>query len=111
MHFLVNFFLFGHHPINCIWGFGESSIGFGPYWIFVLLFAWLFGLNFDTVHHIRVEPPAILNSFGCLHGLTDKVTFERRIEFIVDFVDFLWFIEFLDMFVKLKELHHVIFFK
>ena len=63
------------------------------------------------MHVIRVEAPGMLKFFGSFHGLVNKVMFERGIEFVVDFVDFFGFMEFFDMFIKLKELGHVSFLK
>ena len=63
------------------------------------------------MHQLRIVPSGMLDSFCGLEGLIDEALFECDIQLVVDLRDLLWFVEFLDMIVKLKELHHVSFFK
>ena len=64
-------------------------------------------MDFNLAHSLRVAPSIVLESFSGFDGMVNEVFLECLVEFVVDFGDFLGFVEFLDVVVEFKELHHV----
>ncbi len=64
-------------------------------------------MDFNLTHSLRVAPSIVLESFGGFDGMVNKVFLQCLVEFVVDFGDFLGFVEFLDVVMEFEELHHV----